>query len=59
VSFVPVTRDAKNDVMMVDPSSGEGAALVSVIRRLSADVPLKIDGQEVVLLDVPPRLSKK
>ena len=59
VSFVPVTRDAKNDVMMVDPSSGEGAALVSVIRRLSAGVPLKIDGQEVVLLDVPARLSKK
>ena len=59
VSFVPVTRDAKNDVMMVDPSSGEGAALVSVIKRLSADVPLKIDGQEVVMLDVPARLSKK
>jgi poly-gamma-glutamate capsule biosynthesis protein CapA/YwtB (metallophosphatase superfamily) len=59
VSFVPVTRDAKNDVMMVDPASGEGAALVGVIRRLSADVPLKIDGQEVVLLDVPAKMSKK
>ena len=59
VSFVPVTRDAKNDVMMIDPSSGDGAALVSVIRRLSANVPLKIDGQEVVLLDAPAQLSKK
>jgi len=59
VSFVPVTRDAKNDVMMVDPSSGDGAALVSVIRRLSANVPLKIDGQEVVLVDTPAQLSKK
>jgi poly-gamma-glutamate capsule biosynthesis protein CapA/YwtB (metallophosphatase superfamily) len=59
VSFVPVTRDAKNDVVMVDPSSGEGAALVGVIRGLSAGVPLKIDGQEVVLLDAPAQLSKK
>jgi poly-gamma-glutamate capsule biosynthesis protein CapA/YwtB (metallophosphatase superfamily) len=59
VSFVPVTRDANNDVMMVDPSSGEGAALVDVIRRLSAGVPLKIDGQEVVLLDAPSQLSRK
>ena len=59
VSFVPVTRDAKNDVMMVDPSTGEGAALVDVIRRLSAGVPLKIDRQEVVLLDAPAQLSRK
>lgn len=59
VSFVPVTRDAKNDVMMMDPSSGDGAALVGVIRSLSAHVPLRIDGQEVVLLDAPPQLSKK
>jgi len=59
VSFVPVTRDARNDVMMVDPSSGDGAALVSVIRRLSPKVPLKIDGQEVVLLDASIQLSKK
>src|SRR5207245_11590735 len=59
VSFVPVTRDAKNDVMMLDPSSGDGAALVDVIRSLSANVPLKVDGQEVVLLDAPSQLSKK
>jgi poly-gamma-glutamate capsule biosynthesis protein CapA/YwtB (metallophosphatase superfamily) len=59
VSFVPVTRDAKNDVMMVDPSTGEGAALVGVIKRLSADVPLKIDRQEVVLLDAPAEVSKR
>ena len=59
VSFVPVTRDAKNDVLMLDPWSEEGASLVNVIRGLSANVPLKIDGQEVVLLDAPPQLSKK
>src|SRR5713101_9616587 len=45
VSFVPVTRDAKNDVMMLDPSSGDGAALVAVIRSLSANVPLRVDGR--------------
>lgn len=59
VSFVPVTRDAKNDVVMLDPSIGEGAALVGVIRNLSGATPLKIEGQEVVLLDSPRRLSKK
>jgi poly-gamma-glutamate capsule biosynthesis protein CapA/YwtB (metallophosphatase superfamily) len=59
VSFVPVTRDEKNDVMMLDPWGAEGASLVDLIRRLSANVPLKIDGQEVVLLDAPPQLSKK
>jgi len=51
VSFVPVTRDAHNDVMMLDPSTGEGAALVDVIKGLSGSTPLKIDGREVVLVD--------
>lgn len=59
VSFVPVTRDAKNDVMMIDPASGEGAALVKLIRDLSPSVPLKIEGQEVVLLDAPSQMSRK
>ncbi len=59
VSFVPVTRDEKNDVMMLDPWGAEGASLVDLIRRFSPNVPLKIDGQEVVLLDAPPQLSKK
>ena len=52
VSFVPVSRDDKNDVFMLDPSTGDGQKLVQVIRGLSpADLPLKIEGQEVVLLD--------
>ena len=51
VSFVPVTRDSHNDVLMLDPSTGDGAALVAVIKGLSGTAPLKIDGQEVVLLD--------
>jgi len=50
VSFVPVTRDARNDVMMIDPN-GEGAELLGVIRKLSPGVPLHIDGHEVVLVD--------
>src|SRR5262245_53569133 len=59
VSFVPVTRDAKNDVLMLDPSTGDGAALVKVITDLSPGTPLKIEGQEVVLLDAPAQISKK
>jgi poly-gamma-glutamate capsule biosynthesis protein CapA/YwtB (metallophosphatase superfamily) len=51
VSFVPVTRDVHNDVLMLDPAAGEGAKLVDVIKGLSTGVPLRIDGQEVVLLD--------
>jgi poly-gamma-glutamate capsule biosynthesis protein CapA/YwtB (metallophosphatase superfamily) len=59
VSFVPVTRDAKNDVVMVDPSAGDGAALVKVVKDLSPGVPLKLEGHEVVLLDSPAQVSKK
>jgi poly-gamma-glutamate capsule biosynthesis protein CapA/YwtB (metallophosphatase superfamily) len=51
VSFVPVTRDAHNDVLMLDPATGEGAKLLDVVKGLSNGVPLRIDGQEVVLLD--------
>jgi poly-gamma-glutamate synthesis protein (capsule biosynthesis protein) len=54
VSFVPVTRDANNDVMMLDPSSGEGARLLQIIKGVSPGVALKIEGQEVVLLDKTP-----
>lgn len=51
VAFVPVTRDAHNDVMMLDPTSGDGAKLVDLIRGLSNGAPLPVDGHEVVLLD--------
>jgi len=53
VSFVPVTRDANNDVLMLDPSSGEGAKLVDVVRGVSNGAPLRIDGHEVVLVAAP------
>ena len=52
VSFVPVSRDEKNDVFLLDPSSGEGAKLVQMVKDRSSDPPaLRIDGQEVVLMD--------
>lgn len=52
VSFVPVTRDKNNDVYLLDPCEGEGAALVQTVKERSASPPpLRIDGQEVVLLD--------
>ncbi len=50
VSFVPVTRDSQNNVLLLDPGSTEGARLVQVVKNVS-DVPLHIDGREVVLLD--------
>ena len=55
VSFVPVSRDANNDVYLLDPSSEEGARLVQMVKDRSANPPpLKIDGHEVVLLDRAP-----
>jgi poly-gamma-glutamate synthesis protein (capsule biosynthesis protein) len=58
VSFVPVSRDGNNDVMMLDPNT-DGAALVKVIRDLSPSVPLRIEGKEVVLVDGPPQISRR
>ena len=52
VSFVPVSRDDHNDVFMLEPSSDEGNRLLEIVRKVSsADVPLRIEGHEVVLLD--------
>ena len=51
VSFVPVSRDADNNMMMLDPAAGEGARLVTHVRERSAGVPLEIAGNEVVMVD--------
>ncbi len=59
VSFVPVTRDDNNDLLMLDPSSGEGARLLNVVKGVSGDVPLEIDGLEVVLIDKPSLTTRK
>jgi hypothetical protein len=49
-----VTRDAGNDVYLLDPSTGDGATLVKAVKdRSPAPVDLRIDGREVVLLDTP------
>jgi poly-gamma-glutamate capsule biosynthesis protein CapA/YwtB (metallophosphatase superfamily) len=55
VSYVPVTRDTNNDVYLLDPSAGEGAKLVQWVRERSTNPPpMRIDGQEVVLMDQAP-----
>jgi poly-gamma-glutamate capsule biosynthesis protein CapA/YwtB (metallophosphatase superfamily) len=54
VSFVPVTRDATNTMIMTTPTSGEGARLYDIVKRSSPGVPLPLDGQEVVLLGPAP-----
>lgn len=52
VSFVPLTRDAETqNVVMLDPSAGEGARLLDKVKSLSGDTPLHVDGQEVVLVE--------
>ena len=51
VSFVPVSRDAKNNMIMLDPTTGEGARLVTHVRERSLGVPLEIAGREVVMMD--------
>jgi poly-gamma-glutamate synthesis protein (capsule biosynthesis protein) len=52
VSFVPVSRDDHNDVFMLEPGSAEGSRLLEIVKHESSpDLPLRIEGQEVVLLD--------
>ncbi len=56
VSLAPVTRDAENNnVLMLDPSTGEGAKLLQKVKDLSPGTALKIDGQEVVLVSLVAR----
>jgi poly-gamma-glutamate capsule biosynthesis protein CapA/YwtB (metallophosphatase superfamily) len=50
VSLVPLTRDEQNDVMMLDPASGEGAKLMDKVKNLSGNFPLRIQGKEAILL---------
>ncbi|HMB73885.1 MAG TPA: CapA family protein, partial [Gammaproteobacteria bacterium] len=54
VSLVPVTRDAEdNDVRLVAPDTADGKRLYGTVARLSQSTDLTLDGQELVLLDVP------
>jgi poly-gamma-glutamate synthesis protein (capsule biosynthesis protein) len=59
VAFVPVTRDANNDVLMLDPASADAAKVLQIVRSQSENLPLKIEGQEVVLLDKAAPAPKK
>lgn len=60
VSFVPVTRDEKNDVLMLDPSTGEGAKVLQMVKDRSTNLPvLRIEGQEVVLMDKQAQTSNR
>ena len=52
VSIVPVTRDAEhNDVLMLDPASGDGAKLLKKVEDLSSGTPVHVDQHEAVLVD--------
>ena len=51
VSLVTVTRDAQNNVQMLDPASREGEKQIQKVMSMSGNLPLKIEGKEAVLLD--------
>lgn len=51
VSLVPMTRDEENNVMMLDPSTGEGAKLREKVKSLSQDVALNVVGREMMLVE--------
>lgn len=54
VSLVPVTRDADhNNVLMLDPSNGEGARLLDKVKGLSPGVALPVQAREIVLASRP------
>lgn len=50
VSFVPVSRDANDNVLMLDPATGEGASILKEVKDLSAGVSWNIAGKEAVLI---------
>jgi poly-gamma-glutamate synthesis protein (capsule biosynthesis protein) len=49
LSIVPVSRDGKNNVYLVPPASKQGARQIKELRKLSPGVPLRTEGQEVVV----------
>jgi poly-gamma-glutamate capsule biosynthesis protein CapA/YwtB (metallophosphatase superfamily) len=52
LSLVPVTRDDQNNVLMLDPASGEGGRMIQKVKDLSGNIALKIEGREAVLPDL-------
>lgn len=49
LSIVPVCRDEKNNVYLAPPASSEGARQIKRLRESSPQVPLRIEGQEIVV----------
>jgi hypothetical protein len=47
LSLVPVTRDDQNNVLMLDPASGEGNRMIQKVKDLSTGIDLRIENQEV------------
>jgi poly-gamma-glutamate synthesis protein (capsule biosynthesis protein) len=57
LSLLPASRDDANNVLLLDPSEGEGAQRVAQLRELSPGTPLPLDGQEIALIDTAGVLS--
>ncbi len=59
VSFVPVTRDDTNTMVMTSPAAGEGARLTAIVKRNSPGLALPLEGQEVVVLGAAGSASQR
>lgn len=46
-----MTRDAENNVVMLDPSAGEGKRLREKVKSLSAGAALDVVGREMILVE--------
>jgi hypothetical protein len=53
LSLVPLTRDAENNPIMLDPSADEGAKLIRKVQDLSAAPVLKVESKEAGLIGLP------
>ena len=49
LSIVPVSRDEKNNVYIASPDSSDGERQIKAIQERSPGVPLRIEGQEIVV----------
>lgn len=49
VRLRPLSRDGRNDVFLLDPGRGPGSEMVTLLRKLSPGVKLRVEGRELVL----------
>jgi poly-gamma-glutamate capsule biosynthesis protein CapA/YwtB (metallophosphatase superfamily) len=59
LSIVPVSRDAQNNMLMLDPTTGEGERVVTHVKERSTEVPLRVEEQEVVMIDRVTQTSRR